>query len=146
MRRNIESFLPAFDSNMKPIVSQQVTLSAATAAAATPHIALLITRAEAGDCELVAKGATPAGHSVGFLYVGHGTFQSDRHAVPPVPAVVLRSLGLLPGHEITYTCVPLGSGRRIGIDRDEDGVLDGDEADAGSDPADPHDPPFGGSK
>jgi len=53
----------------------------------------------------------------------------------------LRVLGILPRHEITYTCVPLGSGRRIGIDRDEDGVLDGDEAQAGSDPADPLDTP-----
>ena len=42
--------------------------------------------------------------------------------------------------------VPVGSGRRIGIDRDEDGTLDGDEADAGSDPADPHDPPLGSSQ
>ena len=29
--------------------------------------------------------------------------------------------------EITFTCVPPGSGIRIGIDRDENGVLDGDE-------------------
>ena len=56
IRRNIESFLLAFDSNMKPIVGQQVTLSAVTAAVATPRIALLMARAEAGDCELVAKG------------------------------------------------------------------------------------------
>jgi hypothetical protein len=141
IRRDIEAFLLAFDSNMPPIVGQQVTLSAATAAAATPRIALLMARAEAGECELVAKGTTRAGHSLGFLYVGQGTFQSDRQAVPPVPARALRLLGILPQQEITYTCVPLGSGRRIGIDRDEDDILDGDEADAGSDPADPHDPP-----
>ena len=142
IRRNIESFLLAFDSNMKPIVGQQVTLSTATATVAAPRLALLMSRADAGDCELVAKGTTHAGHSVGFLYMGRGTFQSDRHAMPPVPEVALRSLGILPGHEITYTCAPIGSGRRIGIDRDEDGVLDGDEAEAGSDPADPNDPPF----
>ena len=29
--------------------------------------------------------------------------------------------------EITFTCVPPGSGVRIGIDRDEDGILDADE-------------------
>jgi hypothetical protein len=29
--------------------------------------------------------------------------------------------------EVTLTCVPPGSGVRIGIDRDEDGILDGDE-------------------
>jgi hypothetical protein len=39
----------------------------------------------------------------------------------------LRVLALFPGQETTYTCVPVGSGRRIGIDRDVDGVLDADE-------------------
>jgi len=140
IRRNIEAFLLAFDSNMKPIVGQQVTLSAANAAAAAPRIALLIARADAGDCDLVAKG-TFEDHPIGFLYVGHGAFEADRRALSPFPELLLRSLGTLPRHEITYTCVPPGSGRRIGIDRDGDGVLDGDEAAAGRNPADPHDTP-----
>jgi hypothetical protein len=38
---------------------------------------------------------------------------------------------------VTYTCVPPGSGQRIGVDRDGDGFWDGDERDAHSDPADP---------
>jgi DNA-binding beta-propeller fold protein YncE len=141
IRRNIESFLLAFDSNLKPIVGQQVTVSAATAQAAAARVALLIARADAGDCDLVAKG-TFGGRRVGLLYAGHGRFVTDRRALPPVPEATLRSVGLLPRHEVTYTCVPPGSGRRIGIDRDEDGFLDGDEADAGSDPADPRDVPF----
>ncbi len=33
-----------------------------------------------------------------------------------------------PGQELTYTCVPPGSGIRIGVDRDEDGCLDFDDA------------------
>ena len=33
----------------------------------------------------------------------------------------------MPGQELTYTCVPHGSGLRMGIDRDEDGVRDGDD-------------------
>ena len=36
----------------------------------------------------------------------------------------------------TLVRVPPGSGQRIGIDRDGDGFLDGDERDAHSDPAD----------
>ncbi len=36
---------------------------------------------------------------------------------------------------LTYTCAPPGSGRRMGIDRDLDGVLDRNDIDAGSDPA-----------
>ena len=49
----------------------------------------------------------------------------------------LRLLATRFGHPITYTCVPPGSGERIGVDRDGDGVWDGDERDAHSDPADP---------
>ena len=37
--------------------------------------------------------------------------------------------------------VPLGTGRRIGIDRDEDGFFDRDELDACSDPANPNSTP-----
>src|SRR5690606_24610929 len=44
---------------------------------------------------------------------------------------------------LTYTCMPPGSGARAGIDRDEDGYLDRDELDAGSDPADPNSIPSG---
>jgi len=41
-----------------------------------------------------------------------------------------------PGNEITFTVVPQGTGIRLGIDRDWDGLLDRDELDAGSNPAD----------
>jgi hypothetical protein len=53
----------------------------------------------------------------------------------------LRLLALNPGQEMTYTCVPPGSGLRIGVDRDEDTYFDRDEIDDGSDPADPADFP-----
>jgi hypothetical protein len=45
------------------------------------------------------------------------------------------------GQEVTFTCVPPGSGSRIGIDRDGDGAGDGDEGDAGTDSANPADVP-----
>ena len=38
--------------------------------------------------------------------------------------------------ELTFTCVPPGSGHRRAIDRDRDGYGDAIEVDAGSDPAD----------
>jgi hypothetical protein len=43
--------------------------------------------------------------------------------------VILRQSPHLPQGEITYTCVPPGSGWRIGLDRDEDGILDGNDHD-----------------
>jgi DNA-binding beta-propeller fold protein YncE len=51
-----------------------------------------------------------------------------------VPAPNTNSQGM------TYTCTPPGSGTRIGIDRDLDGALDGDEEDQGSDSTNPKKP------
>ena len=42
---------------------------------------------------------------------------------------------------LTLTAVPLGSGWRVGVDRDGDGYADGDEIANGSDPEDPSSTP-----
>ena len=73
-------------------------------------------------CELVAKGG-----GRGYLYVGHSTFRSDRASEPLLTDADLRTLARRPQHEITFTCVPPGSGVRMGIDHDENGILDGDQ-------------------
>ena len=138
-KRNMEQFMLAFDTNLAPIVGQQVTLTAATRQAVSPRIDLLMARADAGECDLVAKGRIL--DEVGFLYLGGGRFQADRRALPPILDRDLRRLVTATGAALTYTCVPPGSGTRIGIDRDLDGALDGDERAAGSDPADPHSTP-----
>jgi hypothetical protein len=138
-KRNMEQFMLAFDTNLAPIVGQQVTLTAATQRAVSPRIDLLMARADAGECDLVAKGRIR--DEIGFLYLGGGRFQADRRALPPILDRDLRRLVTATGAELTYTCVPPGSGRRIGIDRDLDGALDGDERAAGSDPADPRSTP-----
>ncbi len=57
------------------------------AAVAGPRINLLRARAEAGECELVAKGRLGA-QEVGFVYLGGGLFASDRQALPHVADVV----------------------------------------------------------
>jgi DNA-binding beta-propeller fold protein YncE len=138
-KRDMEQFMLASDTNLAPIVGQQVTLTAATQHAVSPRIDLLMARADAGECDLVAKGRIR--DEVGFLYLGGGRFQADRQALPPVLDRDLRRLVIATGAALTYTCVPPGSGRRIGIDRDLDGALDGDERAAGSDPADPRSTP-----
>jgi hypothetical protein len=126
----------AFDTNLAPIVGQQVTLTAFNPATAGPRINLLRARAEAGECDLVAKGQLVR-PEVGFLYVGGGRFKRDRQALPQVFDAALRLEVILSGGALTYTCTPPGSGQRLGIDRDLDGFLDGDERVAGSDPANP---------
>ncbi|WP_129348591.1 YncE family protein [Sorangium cellulosum] len=136
LRRQVEEFMFAFDSNLAPIVGQQITLTRDNAALAGPRLDLLRSRADVGECDLVARTAL-LHHELGFLYVGGGQFMASRQALPPIPEPLLRLLALSPTSPVTFTCAPPGSGERIGLDRDDDGHLDGDERDAGTDPADP---------
>jgi hypothetical protein len=138
-RRQLEAFLLAFPTNLAPIVGQQITLAASSPPAVVSRIGLLRERADAGECELIAKTAL-SGVEAGFLYVGSGLFRTDRRGSPPISAAVLQLLATHGDHPTTYTCVPPGSGTRLGVDRDGDGVWDGDERDAHTDPADPSDP------
>lgn len=121
-RRDLEEFLLAFDSNMAPIVGQQVTLTRSNAQTAGPRIDLLLARADAHECDLVAWNVVG-----GYLYEGNGRFRFADHRFPPVPERTLRISARVPFGEVTYTCVPPGSGNRIGLDRDENGVFDNEE-------------------
>jgi hypothetical protein len=103
---------------------------------------VLEARADSGDCDLVAKG-TVAGLARGWVRLANGQFQSDRNAEAPIGDAALRAQSATSGQEITFTCVPPGSGVRIGVDRDEDGFYDQTEIDAGSDPANPQSLPDG---
>ncbi len=125
-RRQVEAFMLAFDSNLAPIVGQQITLNRHNAKTASDRINLLIARAEEGECDLVIKGRF-GGREAGFLYRGDGTFKRDLKNRRPVSDKKLRWLARTKHRELTYTCVPPGSGYRIGLDRDEDGILDGND-------------------
>lgn len=135
LRRQVEAFLLAYDSNLAPVVGQQVTLTKTNGAVAGPRIALLIARANAGECDLTVKGQVRKKEAA-FLYTG-GVFVGNQKRDAALTDAALRGLAGVPGQELTYTCVPPGSGRRIAIDRDEDGFRDGDEREHGSNPSDP---------
>lgn len=131
-RRALASFLLAYDSNLRPIVGQQLTLDASSAPSGSARLELLRQRAEAGDCDLIAKGSSRE-REQGYLYEA-GSFRLDSWG----PALDVEALLDLLGAELaslTFTCAPPGSGYRMGVDRDQDGSLDGDEIAAGSDPA-----------
>lgn len=148
-RRNLERFALAFDTTFAPIVGQQTTLTSTNGAVVGPRIDLLMARAlepfalfgqpGATECDLIVKG-TVAGEARGFLMNAGGTFDSDRFFEPDRTDAQLRALAT-GGQELTYTCVPPGSGFPLGLDRDGDGSRDRDEIDAGHDPADPTDFP-----
>jgi len=135
-RRQVEAFILAFPTNLAPIVGQQITLTAGSPAAVVARVELLRQRADAGECDLVAK-TEREGVEAGFWYVGSGLFKSDHRARPPITDAALQLAATRGGRPVTYTCVPPGSGERVGVDRDGDGSWDGDERDAHTDPADP---------
>jgi DNA-binding beta-propeller fold protein YncE len=134
IRRNLEDYMLAFESNLAPIVGQQATLDRSGGADVLARVNLLTARAGLGECDLIAKGQL-GGFELGFLYVGNDQFRPNLQAAPLVSSANLRNLAqLIP---LTYTCAPPGNGIRLGIDRDGDGVLDGDEQAHNTDPADP---------
>jgi hypothetical protein len=141
----VEAFMIALDSDLAPIVGQQVTLTSTSVGAVGTRVTLMYDRARTSfrskvledmngglvnECELIAKlsdGGTPKG----YLYdPGSDRFQPDDGG-PVLTDAVLRTKAGTPGNEITYTCVPPGSGHRMGVDRDEDTLLDGAETGTG---------------
>ncbi len=122
MRRDVADYMHVIDSDLAPIVGQQVTLASYNTTAVNPRIDLLIQRArtpfvskELGgnvtECDLVAQ-VIESGAKRGYLYdVAGAAFVAADGARRSDAA--LRSLAGIPGQEVTYTCTPPGSGKRI---------------------------------
>jgi DNA-binding beta-propeller fold protein YncE len=138
-KRNMEEYMMVFESNLAPIVGQQVTLTATNQSVATPRLNLLIERANLGECDLVVKGRID-GQDVGFLYVGGAQYRKDKVALPNISDSNLRA-SVVATNALTFTCFPPAAGLRSAIDRDLDQHLDGDERTAGTDPSDPNSHP-----
>jgi DNA-binding beta-propeller fold protein YncE len=109
LRRDLEAFLLAFDSNLAPIVGQQATLTATNAAVVGPRIDLLINLAEAKECDLVART-----RKTGYLY-RDGRFVPASVWHRPLLDAELRTKATKRYGEVTYTCVPPGSGQRMAL-------------------------------
>jgi hypothetical protein len=136
----LEAFMVAFPSDLAPIVGQQVTLTAANAAVANPRIDLLIARSATTFVSQVLGGAVRecsltaavvlSGAPRNFRRLPSGLFEPDDGSAPFTDAS-LRALATTPGQELTYTCVPPGSGHRTALDRDEDALVNGVETGTG---------------
>jgi len=133
IRHDIAEYLFVFDTNLFPIVGQQITLTADAAPAVAERIALLEAQAMAGQTDLVAHGMY-FGQQHGFKF-SNGQWIADLSSLPPISDASLRQFAAAFG-PLTFTAVPLGEGWRVGVDRDGDGYGDGDEIKVGTDPAD----------
>jgi DNA-binding beta-propeller fold protein YncE len=135
-RRDMEAYLLSFDSGTAPAVGCELTFNGANDTDPTAVARMDTLEAQAGltYCDLVAKGRVN-GQERGWEFVG-GMWKPDKVAEPSITSADLRALGGV-GAELTVMGVPAGSGHRMGVDRDRDGYLDGDELDVLSDPGDP---------
>lgn len=133
----LESFMMEFDSDLAPIVGQQVTVAAGSGADTLARVDLLVQRADttyytaAGigavkECDLIAKGVVNDAQR-GWFYLGGDQFESDLQGEATWSKNDLLAAAAVAGQVVTFTCVPPGSGRRMGIDRDRDGQLDAND-------------------
>ena len=128
----LEQFNLEFPTDLAPIVGQQVTLTSTNGVDVNPRINDMITRASTSfaswmlggtvtECDLIVKGSI-GGIRRGWVRESGGSFRDDLNALWTDANV--RALANTEG-PLTYTCAPPGSGRRMGIDQNLDGTLDG---------------------
>ena len=138
-RRGLASYILAFDTNLFPIVGQEITWTPANASGVASRLALLEAQAAAGNCDLVVHG-TFLGADHGATYSG-GKWTPDVSWLAPVTDAQLEAFAAVAGSSLTFLAVPPGEGWRVGVDRDGDGYVDGDELARGTDSADPRSHP-----
>ncbi|HET9930589.1 MAG TPA: hypothetical protein VFQ35_07875, partial [Polyangiaceae bacterium] len=96
-KAEMESLMFAFDSNLKPVVGQQVTLGKNPSASVRARFELLVSAAQRGDADLVGFG--DAG---GFAYENGSFRDSDGGRLSP--SALLRQLTRCA--PITFTAIP----------------------------------------
>lgn len=138
VRLGLVDYLLEFDTDLAAVVGQQITLNARTDSAAThSRIALLEERAAAEftsailggvvtECDLTANGVINSVPSAFLFDTIAQQYAPDAADDALLSTGQLRALAVESGNSVTFTCVPPGSGRRIALDRDRDGVLNRD--------------------
>ncbi len=126
-------FLTEFDSGMAPSTAFVHTLTPSPTFTSTPISGYLIPEAMAGNSDLIARGwmmlgnpvAVPTSISMTFDPTAN-LFRTDRSS-PASFTLAQLSAALTTNGALAFVGVPVGSGYRLGRDRDMDQLLDGDE-------------------
>jgi MYXO-CTERM domain-containing protein len=138
-RQNLEALVMAFDSNLAPIVGQQVTLRQESEADTDARVDLLIERAgtpfaiaeqaAATECDLLVTGVVDD-QAQRWLRRSDGSFESLEGSISETDLLALADI---PGQSLTFTCTPPGSGARMaGVDPEAMGGTGGSGGDGGS--------------
>jgi len=135
------AFVEQLDTSLAPAAMDSEILNGATlASGAADKIPLfLVPQADAGNCDLVARGTLSQGSpiAIGLLYVPSAQHFLADDKVTTYTWSTLVSLATSGQLSAVFMGTPRGSGERIGVDRDRDGLYDRQELALGTDPIDP---------
>jgi YVTN family beta-propeller protein len=127
IKNNLSAFVQCFDTGTAPAVGYTRTLTSANVntGSVSNDWTLLESQAAAANVDLVVHG-TINGIRHGLVFqTGTTNYTVDTTNMTALTRSQLTTK-ILAGDRLTIMGVPPGSGIRMGIDRDEDGVLDGD--------------------
>jgi DNA-binding beta-propeller fold protein YncE len=114
---DIVRFVMVADSNMAPVVGQQVTLIGDSPTEQLQRLDLLESRADVvqplPECDLIVRGVL---ESVRYSALRHGGLYLDTLGTESSTGD-LRERVAQPGNALTFTCVPPGAGARLALDR-----------------------------
>ncbi len=128
-RGNLQAFLLAFPTGMAPAVGYARTVSSANAnsTAVASDVTLLEAQSQAKKIDLIGKGKVN-GVVRGFYYNPiTKLYELDSTSLSGMTWAQLKSSAAAGSSHFTLMGVPPGTGVRMGIDRDADGILDANE-------------------
>jgi YVTN family beta-propeller protein len=126
----LSSFVMTINSRHAPIVGQQVTMNQESMLVSTytERLNLLLSQASTplNNCDLVVSGVID-NSVVGALLVDNNLFAYQSSSAGTLALADL--LGLIRSDDdvLSFTCAPLHNGRRLGLDRNLDGISNADE-------------------
>jgi YVTN family beta-propeller protein len=127
-KADMTAYMISFDTGMAPAAGYTRTVTPANVSNASVQqdLTMLVSQATAGNIDLIVKG-TINGQIHGLLFQAvNNNFATDTTGLGPFTSLQLGAK-ILAGDTLTFMGVPPGSGVRMGIDRDLNGVLDGDQ-------------------
>jgi YVTN family beta-propeller protein len=135
----LSTLLDEFDTGQAPSIGLRVTIDLASAGdpASTDVVTALVAEAGKANADVVAVGSIDSAVRSLWFDARAGSFAIGRPGEGPYTAAQLVSLAASGRAVLTFIGVPLGSGPRIGIDRDDDALPDGEEAALGTSAFDP---------
>lgn len=141
-KRNLDAFVQCFDTGVAPGVGYSRTLIAANVDSPSVTADWTLLEAQANlvnnihlgtagvaltNLDLVVHGIID-GEARSFVYQASlGVYRPNTTNLPAMTRAQLRN-EILEGGTLTLLGVPTGTGTRIGVDRNRDGILDGDVA------------------